>query len=412
LAVRAGGPPTTAAAAAEAATANGGTVSASRSSSGEETCYADAMSAITGVGPQSPRTLESVFEPIRASSPGEQRAEVQMLGSGLGLKKKRGFWAKVQQGWVQFKALMWRDYLMMIRNPADVAGRMLTFSYVAAFSGLIAYGVPGGASSLLGRLFVIYGILSFYLMMPFVFMALYWNDKRFYASDAASKMYPLRAYYPAKIIASLPFNLAVGAVFHLIYYGMAGMRHGPLPILMSLAIASLVALIGGQVMYTSAVLMPTQDLAFVIAIGWTAINLLVCPVMMMYNNYKLQWFSYIRYFSMMSFAWEGMARVELLDRGFPCDDGKGGRTPGLEVFGIYRDFIPKTGGLATFSAAMNNPNSLGPNCIASGNVVLEYYGATRSFGATMGILLGYLGVLHIISYAALWITSRKLAGKK
>jgi hypothetical protein len=124
---------------------------------------------------------------------------------------------------------------------------MLTFAYVAAFSGLIAYNVSGGADGLLGRLFVVYGILSFYLMMPFVFMALYWNDKRFYISDAASKMYPLRAYYPAKIIASLPFSLAVGMVFHLIYYGMAGMRHGPLPILQSVAIAAIVALIGGQV---------------------------------------------------------------------------------------------------------------------------------------------------------------------
>ena len=122
LAVRAGGPPSTAAAAAGgrpgpaavADVANGGTVAASRSSSGEETCYADAMSAITGMGPQSPRTVESVFEPVRAAGPGEQRAEVQMLGSGLGQKKK-GFWGKVGQGWVQFKALMWRDYLTMIR---------------------------------------------------------------------------------------------------------------------------------------------------------------------------------------------------------------------------------------------------------------------------------------------------------
>jgi hypothetical protein len=56
--------------------------------------------------------------------------------------------------------------------------------------------------------------------------------------------------------------------------------------------------------------------------------------------------------------------------------------------------------------------NLGSNCIADGNVVLEFYGATRGFGASVGILCIYLLVVHAVTYCALWRASAKLAVKK
>jgi hypothetical protein len=50
--------------------------------------------------------------------------------------------------------------------------------------------------------------------------------------------------------------------------------------------------------------------------------------------------------------------------------------------------------------------------VANANVVLQYYGGTRSFGATLGILVGYLAVVHAVTYFALWRASAKLAVKK
>jgi hypothetical protein len=137
--------------------------------------------------------------------------------------------------------------LLTHRNPADVAGRMLTFTYVALISGLIVFNLEGDAGSIWKRLEVIYSLLSFYMLMPFVFMSLFWSDKRFFTADAASKMYHTRAYYPAKFVAGLPFNIAVALAFHLLYYGMAGMRHAPLAVLQSSVIAVLMALISIQV---------------------------------------------------------------------------------------------------------------------------------------------------------------------
>lgn len=40
------------------------------------------------------------------------------------------------------------------RNPADVGGRMMTFTYVAAISGICAWSLPGGASSMFQRMSV------------------------------------------------------------------------------------------------------------------------------------------------------------------------------------------------------------------------------------------------------------------
>jgi len=47
---------------------------------------------------------------------------------------------------------MWREGLMLMRNPADVAGRMITFCYVALLNGLIAYSLSGAAATLQDRI--------------------------------------------------------------------------------------------------------------------------------------------------------------------------------------------------------------------------------------------------------------------
>lgn len=40
------------------------------------------------------------------------------------------------------------------RNPADVGGRMMTFTYVALFSGIVSWGLPAGADSMFNRMSV------------------------------------------------------------------------------------------------------------------------------------------------------------------------------------------------------------------------------------------------------------------
>lgn len=58
-------------------------------------------------------------------------------------------------------------------------------------------------------------------------------------------------------------------------------------------------------MYCCGIVASSQDLAFVYAIAWTALNLLVNPYMAMFNLYSLGWgFSWLRFFSPFNYAWQ------------------------------------------------------------------------------------------------------------
>jgi len=50
-----------------------------------------------------------------------------------------------------------------------------------------------------------------------------------------------------------------------------------------------------QVLTLTAVLMPNQDLAFMIAIAWTAINLLMANFMYRYRDMTQVWLSQLRW---------------------------------------------------------------------------------------------------------------------
>jgi len=60
-----------------------------------------------------------------------------------------------------------------------------------------------------------------------------------------------------------------------------------------------------QAVYCCAIVASSQDLAFVYAIAWTALNLLVNPYMALFNLYSLGWgFSWLRFFSPYNYAWQ------------------------------------------------------------------------------------------------------------
>ena len=101
--------------------------------------------------------------------------------------------------WQQYTALVKREYLCVTRNPADVAGRTLTFAWVAAMVGLIYYNMPADASSMRSRINLLYSGLCFFLLMPFISMSLYSADKRFYVGDTAARLYKPLPYHLAKV---------------------------------------------------------------------------------------------------------------------------------------------------------------------------------------------------------------------
>jgi hypothetical protein len=49
----------------------------------------------------------------------------------------------------------------------------------------------------------------------------------------------------------------------------------------------------------------------------------------------------------------------------------------------------------------------GGGCGVRADAVLRYYGFDRSFGGSVGALAAYLGVQHLLSYAAVVVLARR-----
>lgn len=77
----------------------------------------------------------------------------------------------------QFFTLTWRSLLNVTRNPADVAGRMLTFTYVGAFIGAVFYNMPDSLASVQTRLNIIFNTASFFMFIPYTSMSLFTSDR-------------------------------------------------------------------------------------------------------------------------------------------------------------------------------------------------------------------------------------------
>jgi hypothetical protein len=77
---------------------------------------------------------------------------------------------------------------------------VLTFTYVALLAGILAYNA--NLSSLTGLQSqgnYIYGGVMMSMLLPYISISLYTNDKRIYLADASAKRYSPSAYYAAKV---------------------------------------------------------------------------------------------------------------------------------------------------------------------------------------------------------------------
>lgn len=322
---------------------------------------------------------------------------------GLEGRPQMGLWMRLVWALTKYRALLWRELLITTRNPADVGGRMMTFTYVSAISGICAWSLPGGAESMFQRMSVSYAVLTFYFLMPFVFMSIFTSDKRFFAADTAARLYHPAQYYLSKVTVTLPFNIIIAIVFHIVYYGMAGMRHSAVAMAASGLICVLTGLIGMQAVYCCAIVASSQDLAFVYAIGWTALNLLVNPYMSLFDQYSLGWgWSWLRFVSPCSFAWQGLVYIEFNGRGFDCNSGSG-----TEAVGLIPALIPRTSSFNLLRTNLDNLGriSTGGQCVASGNAIVEMYTMGLGYWPIVGILIGF----YVLFLAATYVVVKRSA---
>ncbi|KXZ56416.1 hypothetical protein GPECTOR_1g370 [Gonium pectorale] len=276
-------------------------------------------------------------------------------------------------GWLrQVRALFWRELLSMTRNPADVAGRMLIFCWIALVVGIIFYGIGDYFESVRSRTDVMFIEVCVLLLLPYVYMSLYTADKQYYMADLGAKLYHPSAYYVAKVLAVLPFGVLSMLVFSFTIYGMAGLRKEVGPLAEHGVMCVLAYLIASQVLYAAAIATPNQDTAFMVAIAWTAVNILM-------SNYL---------------AAEYRGRVSSCSSGF-----------GTPVLSVLPEYLPGNPALHPENYLKRLLGTPGPDCTVDTNLILRYFGMREPFWRLAVILLGYLGVLHLITYAALRLTA-------
>lgn len=155
-----------------------------------------------------------------------------------------------------------------------------------------------------------------------------------------------------------------------------------------------------QVMHGCAILAPNQDSGFMLSICWTAIQLLMSNFFIMFSSVQLYGITELRYISALFYTFEGVAQTEFGNKYFRCNKGMDDST-----IATLRQLLPRTKMLSTplMINALKNP---GADCLASSDAVLKVFGYTRSFGASLGILIAYLAGTHILTYTWMVLVAR------
>lgn len=312
----------------------------------------------------------------------------------------------------QYRMLVWREVLLATRNPADVAGRMLTFVWVGLFANILTYSLQGDATSIALRANLLFALVFFFIVMPFIFMSLFTADKRFFLQEAGrggagGGLYSPSAYYVAKVTATAPLNVIIAITFDWIGYGMLGLRHSVLAVVQHTACSSLMALISLQWVQAAVAFSPNQDLAFCAAVAFAVVNLLFSTQFLGAAKLTLPWIRQLRAISALDLTWRGMVVAEFKDRAFACGPPGSTTLLGTDALGLFPQFVPNGRRFRLVKAGMTMTYD---DCVVDTNALLSFYQVNGSVGDYVGWLVLYLAVVHIITYMslrlALWRGSR------
>lgn len=156
-----------------------------------------------------------------------------------------------------------------------------------------------------------------------------------------------------------------------------------------------------QVLHCCAILAPNQDVAFMLSIVWTAIQLLMSNFFITFTEVVFQWLTVLRWLSALYYAFEGLAITEFGGVSYKCDGGLDS-----ESISFLRTLLPKSKFL-NMPIVVNGLTHPGGDCEANADAVLGYYGFVRPFRYTFGILFSYLIITHLITYTCMIIVARR-----
>ncbi|GBF93870.1 ABC transporter G family [Raphidocelis subcapitata] len=303
--------------------------------------------------------------------------------------------------WIQFKTLFARELLVTMRNPADVAGRMLLFTWVGVFCGLIFWGLGSGLDGVRNRVNLLFIVVQLFMLLPYVYMSLYAADRRHFTADIAARLYTPGPYYVAKTLGVLPFALANVLLCSLIVYGMAGLRLSATSAVVNSVAGVLTYLIAAQVQALAAIIMRNEDGAFVVTIAWTAGNIFLSNFIIRFSDMAHGWLRALRFLSAANYAFSAVLRAEFGSGFLSCD---GGLSPDL-IRGL-QTLLPATPALRS-SAVLQMAARAGSGCVVDLEAVLDYFDVRLSMVSYIAVLALYLWVMHVITYAALLLLAKR-----
>jgi len=295
----------------------------------------------------------------------------------------------------QFAVLFRRSFMAQMRNPTDVASRTLLSTWVGTIGGLVFIATPAGPNSVFQRLAVLFFTMMIFELLPFCYMSLYIADRKFYAADVAGGLYHPCAYYLAHTAAASPFIALNAAIGGLSAYGLANLRYTPQAVLVYASLAALGALIAVQLVVLCVYLTPNQDLAFVLAVSYVAISILLGGFYAPLKDIKiapLRWMSYLSY---PRYTFQGMVRNELFQDRY--------RPQGCLSTALLGATEAEINNLRTNVTLQALSGAGGFDCkmVANGAGALDFWDFTLTWKAIIpGMACFYFG-FHILSYLCL-----------
>eukprot|EP00884_Botryococcus_braunii_P016094 jgi/Botrbrau1/3168/Bobra.37_2s0003.2 len=201
--------------------------------------------------------------------------------------------------WNQVRWLIYRNALNLIRNPADLAGRVLANLGLGLIEGLIFMGpsVTRGVEGLDPKtlLMAIFFSVVAAMLQPLTMMALYIADRQFFVADLSDNLYSPLAYYISHTVVGVPAMAIPAQACFLTLYGFIGMRESVSAVLFSMLSLMILNLQTFQLLLGYTYFLPNNDLATCSIIAHAAISIFLSGFIVRLNRFHtvLLWFSYI-----------------------------------------------------------------------------------------------------------------------
>ena len=297
--------------------------------------------------------------------------------------------------WTQFAVLYKRSLRAQLRNPTDIASRMLMSTWVGTLGGLVFIALPPGPNSVFQRLAILFFTMMMYELLPFCYMSLYIADRKFYAADVASGLYHPCAYYLAHSAAASPFIVANALVGGYIAYGLSALRWSLSAVITFGVLQSVNALVAVQCVVLCVYLTPNQDIAFVLATSYVAISILLggfyIPIEMI-TIAPLRWLSYLSYprYTLNGLARNDMGPVKYRPQGCLSEALLGATEAEIKNLQTNQTLLAQSG-----------RNGFDCKIVDGGNAALAFWGFTLDWKIIcIGLAAFYFG-FHVLSYLSL-----------